>query len=190
MAQIGPERRSAPISRIVRTSRSPSGHLRGSKFSERFTGLGVRLPISGKLTRSHQDAGERSGSVTLHQPARVGMVVTPETMEVKMNDSRESAHPPASAMRSLKGSECGGASSRLRVAREERGATQPSEAETPEAEAAPVQLALFPAPGQPPQLCAPLFHIRCPECRAINDVPSRPTMCYVCRYPLRREDPL
>jgi hypothetical protein len=29
-----------------------------------------------------------------------------------------------------------------------------------------------------------VFHVRCSECRAVNDVPSLPTICYLCGCPL------
>jgi hypothetical protein len=64
--------------------------------------------------------------------------------------------------------------------------TRPGKARMPAPEA-PIQLSLFPAPARPPVLRAPLFHVRCPECRAVNDVPSLPTICYTCRRPLGRE---
>jgi hypothetical protein len=30
----------------------------------------------------------------------------------------------------------------------------------------------------------PVIHIRCPACRAVNDIPSLPSVCYVCLWPL------
>ena len=51
-----------------------------------------------------------------------------------------------------------------------------------------VQLSLFPDPIQSEPECAPLHHVRCPDCRAVNDVPSLPTICYVCRRALGEEE--
>ena len=75
------------------------------------------------------------------------------------------------------------------VAPQNGASARPGETETPEAEQGHVQLSLFPTVAEPPQLQAPLFHIRCHDCQAINDVPSLPTACYVCRCPLGREHP-
>lgn len=102
-----------------------------------------------------------------------------------MNDSQESAQWAAALLSPAPDR----ASVRLPAYREDGAAAQLSnEAETSEAEGALVQLSLFPAPAQAPQLCAPLFHVRCPDCRAVNDVPSLPTLCYVCGLPLGREE--
>ena len=51
-----------------------------------------------------------------------------------------------------------------------------------------VQLSLFPEPSQSEYECASLHHVRCPDCRAVNDVPSLPTICYACRRALREEE--
>lgn len=108
-----------------------------------------------------------------------------------MNEISESASSATQAARTVGRARGEHAASHPRLACEERAATalQASEAETPEADAAPIQLSLFPAPAQPLQLQAPQFHVRCHECRAINDVPSFPTICFVCQCPLGREHP-
>ena len=118
------------------------------------------------------------------------MVVTPEAMEVKMNDSTESARSAPLAVTTVVRSRGDHASSHSPLAREERAtASTESREETVEAVGEAAQLSLFPAPAEPPQLRATLFHIRCHDCQAINDVPSLPTICYACRCPLGREHP-
>lgn len=103
-----------------------------------------------------------------------------------MTDSEESAHSAVSAM--MTGIPLGGdLSSCSRRAHRDMKATRRRNAQMSEAEGAPIQLSLFPVPAGRPVLRAPLFHVRCPECRAVNDVPSLPTICYVCRCPLGRE---
>jgi hypothetical protein len=106
-----------------------------------------------------------------------------------MNDPTESASSATPAGRTVGRTRGEHAASHPPSARRERAATQSSEAETPEAEGAPVQLSLFPTVAEPPQLLAPLFHIRCHDCQTANDVPSLPTICYMCRCPLGREHP-
>ena len=106
-----------------------------------------------------------------------------------MNDSAESVHSLAVAAGEADARTVDGGSFLDAVAPQNGASAQPSEAETPEAERGPVQLSLFPTVAEPPQLQAPLFHVRCHDCQAINDVPSLPTICYVCRCPLGREHP-
>lgn len=109
-----------------------------------------------------------------------------------MNDSSESASSARPAVRAVGRARGDHAPSHSPLAREQSAATgsDPTEAEPPQDEGATVQLSLFPTVAEPPQLQAPLFHVRCHECRAINDVPPLPTICYVCGCPLGREQPV
>ena len=106
-----------------------------------------------------------------------------------MNDSSESARPAAIIASTTVARVADGGSVLGAVAPQERSVRSSQARGGQRPERGPVQLSLFPAPGQPQQLCAPLFHVRCHDCQAINDVPSLPTICYVCRCPLGREHP-
>jgi len=81
-----------------------------------------------------------------------------------------------------------GRSFRPNVANGNMAATQLSLPGMAEPGETPVQLSLFDAPVHQPQMRANLFHIRCHECEAVNDVPSIPTICYMCGCPLGREN--
>ena len=105
-----------------------------------------------------------------------------------MNDSDESVVFAVSDASARAQQGANGASPYGALVSDDEAATHPGTGEMPEAEGAPGQLSLFSAPAQPPQQSAPLFHVRCPDCRAINDVPSLPTVCYVCRCSLGREE--
>lgn len=105
-----------------------------------------------------------------------------------MNDSKESA-PLSMTATTTAARVADGVLVLDAVAPQNGASAQPGEAETQDAGKEPVQLSLFTAPAQQPQLRATVFHVRCHDCQAINDVPSLPTICYVCRCALGREHP-
>ena len=101
------------------------------------------------------------------------MVVTPEAMEVKMNDSSESAHPPAMTASTTAARVADGALFVGAVAPQNGASAQPTEAETPEAERAPFSSRSFLR-----QLSRRSYRHRCSTFAATTVRPS--TMCRRC----------